>query len=695
MTSTRNFLLFLLTLSALLLAASSAFDDPRDLESVSIRMEFRGTATITGTAESLNLSLYKVPQGGNCTVPVKTDSEGRDFVEFSWEAPGRSASYYYYSCTLEAGRDNGPKLSRDEPLPSGSFGNYTLPSELVLITPEIASKAQALVAGVEGEFLAAGILSSWVHDHMDYDKDYFGRIMDSGQIFGEMAGVCEEYSHLLLALLRSLGIPSRYVAGFVYGQNGWDPHAWVEVYFPEQDAWIPFDPTYDENGYVDASHVKFFDSMDGNFAALRTSFLYNNGLGPKPSVDWDEPSPEVTVMDEKEGYGLLRTKVLQEEQNVKLGKNALVRAELENDAGTLLYPKVRLVYLAGNLGDDENLELVYGNETAHFALLSPNERKAIYWVLKVKSRYIISPKVIAENSPFDAGNITGLEAAGPDSELGLFSDKDAYAKPDVARVTATLKGRADAAVMTELTTGVSKTVPAGGRMDFMVPARNGKAAIYSSTGDFAEIPLPVRDSGLDARLVAPERAVAGRPFEVTISSVNDPMLQITASLGNRTSSGVGPLSFGNYTMAESGVITARAGSDGPGAAVTVMLRKYVEVLPAPEISVPQVVKSGPRIFNATVLVRNGNLSSAGLLAGRSGYHYYERLSSDSGRLTFEDGSARCGKRLKLRIEATTTDLLGQQDTGIYDAYDAELRCGFFETLLQKVLDVFLSPFLAR
>lgn len=683
MTSTKSLLaaLFLVAISGLL-ASSSAFDDPRELESLRVRMDFNGTADIAGTADLMKLSIYKVPRGGNCTVPIETDSEGKDFVSFSWKSPGSSASYDY-GCTSVTGRD-GPNLLRDEPMPSGNFGNYTAASELVLITPEIASKAQALIGGVDGEFLAASILSNWVHDHMKYDKSYFGRVLDSRQIFTEMTGVCEEYSHLLLAMLRSVGVPSRYVTGFVYGKDGWDPHAWVEVYFPQSGVWIPFDPTYNENGYVDASHIRFFDSLDGSFAALRTSFTYN-AFGQKPSIDWDEPNPKVTVDEERLGYELLKVNVPGEEQAVRIGKYALVRADVENNAGTLLYPEMRLAYLARNLDDATNLELAYGNETVSFVLL-PGERKSAYWVLKAKSRYTISPKVVAENGVFDAGNISGVEYGRTEPELELFSDKDGYAKSGVARLTVTNKGASDA-VLTELTTGVSRAVSAGGgRAEFEVPAAGGEAAVYSSSGDLAKISLPVYESGLDARLSAPDRVVAGRPFEVVISSPN-PTLRMTAAVGNKSFGGSGFLRL-NYTLSESGALSARVFDD---AGETEVLRKYVEVVPAPEITLSQAAASRPYL-NLTIAVKNGGLSFARVLSGRPSR--YESLSDSSGRLTFTDDSAKCGKRLELRVEVTSTDLLGGQNTGNYDA-SAKVRCGFFETLIQNVLDFFLTPFLAQ
>ena len=62
-------------------------------------------------------------------------------------------------------------------------------------------------------------------------------------------GVCQDFSHIMIALVRHLGIPCRYVSGYLYHQvDGRDrsaedaTHAWVEAYLPEL-GWLGFDPT--------------------------------------------------------------------------------------------------------------------------------------------------------------------------------------------------------------------------------------------------------------------------------------------------------------------------------------------------------------------------------------------------------------------------------------------------------------------
>ena len=61
-------------------------------------------------------------------------------------------------------------------------------------------------------------------------------------------GVCQDFAHIMLALLRGLRIPSRYVSGYVcrraqdHDRSGGASHAWVEALLPGL-GWIGFDPT--------------------------------------------------------------------------------------------------------------------------------------------------------------------------------------------------------------------------------------------------------------------------------------------------------------------------------------------------------------------------------------------------------------------------------------------------------------------
>jgi transglutaminase-like putative cysteine protease len=73
-------------------------------------------------------------------------------------------------------------------------------------------------------------------------------------------GVCQDYAHITITLARQLGIPCRYVSGYLYQpvrsqdrSSGEATHAWVEAYLPGP-GWVGFDPT--NNAPTDERHIR-------------------------------------------------------------------------------------------------------------------------------------------------------------------------------------------------------------------------------------------------------------------------------------------------------------------------------------------------------------------------------------------------------------------------------------------------------
>lgn len=67
-------------------------------------------------------------------------------------------------------------------------------------------------------------------------------------------GVCQDYAHVALSLLRMVGIPSRYVSGYLFRPTSaeLETHAWVEAFLPSA-GWVGLDPTHGE--LASESHV--------------------------------------------------------------------------------------------------------------------------------------------------------------------------------------------------------------------------------------------------------------------------------------------------------------------------------------------------------------------------------------------------------------------------------------------------------
>ncbi len=94
-------------------------------------------------------------------------------------------------------------------------------------------------------------LNNWVYRYLK--KEPVISVPSALEVLKLKKGDCNEHAVLLLALLRTAGIPSREVAGVVYQDGYFFYHAWVEVYF---NGWIPIDPTFDQFP-ADVSHIRF------------------------------------------------------------------------------------------------------------------------------------------------------------------------------------------------------------------------------------------------------------------------------------------------------------------------------------------------------------------------------------------------------------------------------------------------------
>ena len=97
--------------------------------------------------------------------------------------------------------------------------------------------------------------------HNDFEYDPAATTIDTPleAVLRARRGVCQDFSHLLIACLRSMGLAARYVSGYLVTQTkphskqliGADAsHAWVSVHCGEL-GWIDFDPTNDVMPHLD------------------------------------------------------------------------------------------------------------------------------------------------------------------------------------------------------------------------------------------------------------------------------------------------------------------------------------------------------------------------------------------------------------------------------------------------------------
>ncbi len=136
---------------------------------------------------------------------------------------------------------------------SGEFYDELEPSHYIQTTPALVAFTEQLgVAQPHSDPLTLlRQLNAAIKTTLRYDQR--STSVDSAiDVALELrGGVCQDYAHIMIAICRRLGIPARYVSGYLFhrtdqkDQSAEDAsHAWIEAYLPGL-GWIGFDPTND------------------------------------------------------------------------------------------------------------------------------------------------------------------------------------------------------------------------------------------------------------------------------------------------------------------------------------------------------------------------------------------------------------------------------------------------------------------
>ena len=124
--------------------------------------------------------------------------------------------------------------------------------------PEVKKIADAGFYKSVSVYVAVQQLNTYVYENFNYIKGITTVETTLDEVWKLRAGVCQDFAHMLLVMLRLLGIPARYVSGYVCprehnlrGEGA--THAWVEAYIPFY-GWLGLDPT--NNCIVTDNHVR-------------------------------------------------------------------------------------------------------------------------------------------------------------------------------------------------------------------------------------------------------------------------------------------------------------------------------------------------------------------------------------------------------------------------------------------------------
>jgi len=175
---------------------------------------------------------------------------------------------------------------------------FGLSSPFVAIQPEFREYAEPSFTPGRPLLEAMADLNKRIYQEFKYDPHFTTVATPLNEVLSERRGVCQDFAHLAIACLRSLGLAARYVSGYLEtlpppGQPrliGADAsHAWLAVYVPGV-GWAEFDPT--NCCMPREKHVTLAWGRDyGDVAPLRGVVTGGGKHAMKVSVDV-APNPE-------------------------------------------------------------------------------------------------------------------------------------------------------------------------------------------------------------------------------------------------------------------------------------------------------------------------------------------------------------------------------------------------------------------
>lgn len=239
------------------------------------------------------------------------------------------------------------------------------------IDRNIRDQANEIVAGEDDFYDAVFKIAEWTRSNIQYDLNTLTEktVQKSSWVLKNRYGVCDELTNLFTSMVRSLGIPVKYVSGMAYSDvvGGWSPHAWSEVYFPDV-GWVPFDVTFGQYGWIDPGHIKMMEGEDAHEPSVEYFWrAVNVGMGDK------EFNVNASLKEKGEKFSQLtelNVKILN--NNVGAGSYVPVEVTVKNLQPFYLSSLVYVTTAPGLVGD--NLQGI---------LLKPYQEKKIYWLLKI------------------------------------------------------------------------------------------------------------------------------------------------------------------------------------------------------------------------------------------------------------------------------------------------------------------------
>ncbi len=148
-------------------------------------------------------------------------------------------------------------------------------------------------------------VSRYIRENFEYARDVTLASSPVDDVLEQRKGVCQDFTHLMLAVLRSFGLPARYVSGYIHRPDKTSQsHAWCEVWLPGLD-WVGIDPTNDclvNEHFIKVAVGRDFTDVPPNKGVYRGRAqetiavrVETRALDVLPSLSWQEQLPPLNV----------------------------------------------------------------------------------------------------------------------------------------------------------------------------------------------------------------------------------------------------------------------------------------------------------------------------------------------------------------------------------------------------------------
>ncbi len=172
---------------------------------------------------------------------------------------------------------------------------FLLNSPMIECSEALADYARPSFASDRSLKSCVSELTTRIFNEFDYDPQFSTIATPLTEVLKHKKGVCQDFAHLQVGCLRSMGIPAKYVSGYIEtlpkpGEKklvGADAtHAWI-AYFCPQEGWIEFDPTNDVLADSDGQHIVTAFGRDYYDVTPVKGVIFGGGESPVLSVSVD------------------------------------------------------------------------------------------------------------------------------------------------------------------------------------------------------------------------------------------------------------------------------------------------------------------------------------------------------------------------------------------------------------------------